>query len=206
MQRRAAQWTVLACLAVGPSSWANEVGTPVAALMLLQSVAQRQALPPEPQAFELDDQSPTHDFGQGPQPYVLIELPPYREPYEVRLWSEPKAKGYQSVDQHTRIVPRIFTLKSDFSVARSYSGSQLRDRNGSPEKTVFMNPKNQDERFILVYGDKNAPPAELQRSEGKTVFVGTGFFMDGSDNRYTLHPFDKGTLHMEARGLTPPAK
>ena len=151
MQRRAAQWTVLACLAVGPSSWADEVGTPVAALMLLQSVAQRQALPPEPQAFELDDQSPTHDFGQGPQPYVLIELPPYREPYEVRLWSEPKAKGYQSVDQHTRIVPRIFTLKSDFSVARSYSGSQLRDRNGSPEKTVFMNPKNQDVSALRNY-------------------------------------------------------
>ncbi|PKO29822.1 MAG: hypothetical protein CVU36_10920 [Betaproteobacteria bacterium HGW-Betaproteobacteria-9] len=180
--------------------------TVAAALMPLQSVAQRQTLPLEPQAFELDDQSPTHDFGQGPQPYVLVELPPYQEPYEVRVWNEPKANGARSADQHTRIVPRIFTLKADFSVARSYSGSQLRDRNGSQEKTVFMNPPNQEERFILVFGDKNAQPAELVRSEGKTVFVGTGFFMDGSDNRYTLHPFDKGTLHMEVRGLKPPAR
>lgn len=205
MQRRAAQWALLACLAVGPSSWADEVVASAAAFMQLQSV-ERQTLPLEPKAFELDDKSPMHDFGQGPQPYVLIELPQYQEPYEVRVWNEPKAKGYQSVDQHTRIVPRIFTLKSDFSVARSYSGSQLRDRNGSQEKTVFMNPKNQDERFILVYGDKNAQPAELVRSEGKTVFVGTGFFLDGTDNRYMIHPLDKGMLHVEARGLKPPAK
>ena len=97
-------------------------------------------------------------------------------------------------------------VSADFALARNYPSTKLRERNGSQELTVFVNPQNRDERFILVYGDMGARATELLRSESKTVFVGTGFFLDGADNRQVIHPFDTGSVQVEVKNLTSPAK
>jgi hypothetical protein len=167
--------------------------------------AQRQALPAEQQGFEVDEKMPTHDFGHGPQPYLLIELPTFQAPYEVRLRNEIQEMEAASSKQFTRLVPHVQTLKSDFAPARNYPSAKLRERNGSQELTVFFNPQNREERFLLVYGDLKASVTELLRSESRTVFVGTGF-LDGADRRQVIHPFGKGRVLVEVRNLTPPAK
>lgn len=190
--------TVLPALAVGPAAADIRLD--------ISPSAPRQTLPAKQQGFDIDEKMPTHDFGHGPQPYLLIELPPFQAPYEVRVRNEIKETEASSLKRLTRLVPHVQTLRSDFALARNYPSTKLRERNGSQELTVFVNPQNQDERFILVYGDLKTHTTELLRSESKMVFVGTGFFMDGADNRQVIHPFDKGSVLVEVKNLTPPAK
>lgn len=165
-----------------------------------------QPLPAEQQAFDINDTLPTHDFGQGSQPFLLIELPPFQAPYEVRLRNEVKDRGEPTPQRFTRLVPHIQTLKSDYSPARSYPSARLRERSGTQEMTVFFNPPNQDERYLVVYGDLKARDTELLRSDSKTVFVGTGFFLDGADHRQVIHAAAQGNVQVIVKPLTPPVK
>jgi hypothetical protein len=201
---RLLSFAILLCMAVQP---ARADGPAAADTRLdISPTAPRQTLPAEQQSFEVDEKMPTHDFGHGRQPYLLIELPPFQAPYEVRLRNEVREMEATSSKQLTRLVPHVQTLRSDFALARNYPSTKLRERNGSQELTVFVNPQNRDERFLLVFGDMKARATELLRSESKTVFVGTGFFLDGADNRQVIHPFEKGSVLVEVKNLTPQAK
>lgn len=201
---RLLSFAMLLCLAVQPALANGQ--TAVDTRLDISPTALRQTLPAKQQGFEVDEKMPTHDFGHGPQPYLLIELPPFQAPYEVRLRNEIREVEAASSKRLTRLVPHVQTLTADFALARNYPSTKLRERNGSQELTVFVNPQNRDERFILVYGDMGARATELLRSESKTVFVGTGFFLDGADNRQVIHPFDTGSVQVEVKNLTSPAK
>lgn len=166
----------------------------------LQALA-KVALPPEKAELKLDETSPVHNFGQGGQPYLLIELPPFVKAYEIHLSNLPQPPKQKSADEFTRLAMRIATLDAEFSPIRTYLHSGMKKRAMGYEKTVFINPANQNERYLLIYGALNLEPERVTVSKTDVVFVGTGFFIGGTDQAITLAAADFGVVVVEAKGL-----
>jgi hypothetical protein len=159
------------------------------------------ALPPEKAELKLDETSPVHNFGQGGQPFLLIELPPFLKAYEVHLSNLPQPPKQRGSAEFTRLAMRIETLDADFSPVRTYLHSGMKKRAMGYEKTVFINPGNQSERYLLIYGALNLEPERVTVSKTDVVFVGTGFFIGGTDQAITLQAADYGVVVVEAKGL-----
>lgn len=159
------------------------------------------ALPPEKAELKLDETSPVHNFGQGGQPYLLIELPPFVKAYEIHLSNLPQPPRQKSGDEFTRLAMRIATLDAEFSPVRTYLHSSMKKRAMGYEKTVFVNPANQNERYLLIYGALNLEPERVTVSKTDVVFVGTGFFIGGTDQAITLAASDFGVVVVETKGL-----
>jgi hypothetical protein len=168
--------------------------------MQLKALA-KVALPPEKAELKLDETSPVHNFGQGEQPFLLIELPLFQKSYEVHLSNLLQPPKQRTSGEFTRIAMRIDTLDANFLPVRSYLHSGMKKRAMSYEKTVFINPGNQNERYLLVYGALNLEPERLTVSKSDVIFVGTGFFIGGIDQQVTLQAADHGVVVVEARGL-----
>lgn len=160
------------------------------------------ALPSEKGELKLDETSPLHDFGQGRQPFLLIELPPFVKAYEIQFSNLPQPPKQKTSDEFTRLAMRIETLDADFSPIRTYLHSGMKKRAMGYEKTVFFNPGNQNERYLLIYGALNLEPERITVSRTDVVFVGTGFFIGGTDQAITLLAANHGVVVVEAKGLT----
>ena len=163
----------------------------------------RLALPLEKAELKLDENSPVHDFGQGRQAFALIELPAYKQAYAVNISTLAQAPGAFSNSDHTRLALRIETLDAEFSPLRVYPHTGMKKRGLGYEKTVFVNPSNQNERYLLVYGALNVEPELVTESRTDVIFVGTGFFIGGIDKPLTLRAASNGVLLVEAKGLLP---
>ena len=163
----------------------------------------RVPLPLEKTELRLDEKSPAHDFGQGAQALLLLELPAYTTTYAVSITSLPLAGGAGKGNELTHIAMRIETLDADFSPLRMYPHTGMKKRGHGYEKTIFINPSNQNERYLLIYGALNVEPAQVTVSRTDVVFVGTGFFIGGIDNAFTLRATSSGVLQVEAKGLQP---
>jgi hypothetical protein len=158
-------------------------------------------LPLEKTELLLNDSSPVHNFGQGGQPFLLIELPPFQKPYEVHLSNLPQRPRQKSNVHLTQLAMRIETLDADFSPVRTYVHSGMKKRAMGYEKTVFINPGNQNERYLLIYGALNLEPEHVTVSKTDVVFVGTGFFIGGTDQAISLQAADHGVVMVETKGL-----
>jgi hypothetical protein len=161
------------------------------------------ALPLEKTELKLDENSPVHDFGQGSQSFVLLELPAYKQTYAVNVTNLPQAPGAINGSEFTHIAMRIETLDAEFSSIRVYQHTGMKKRGTGYEKTVFINPANQNERYLLIYGALNVEPELVTVSRTDVVFVGTGFFIGGIDKPLTLRAASSGVLLVEAKGLLP---
>lgn len=159
------------------------------------------ALSPEKAELKLDETSPVHNFGQGGQPYLLIELPPFVKAYEIHLSNLPQPPKQKSSEEFTRLAMRVATLDAEFSPVRTYLHSGMKKRAMGYEKTVFVNPANQNERYLLIYGALNLEPERVTVSKTDVVFVGTGFFIGGADQAITLAAADFGVVVVETKGL-----
>ena len=159
-------------------------------------------LPLEKTALLLDDSSPVHNFGQGGQPFLLIELPPFQKPYEVHLSNLPQRPKQKSNVQLMQLALRIETLDADFLPVRTYLHSGMKKRAMGYEKSVFINPGNQNERYLLIYGALNLEPERVTVSKTDVVFVGTGFFIGGADQAILLQAADQGVVMVETKGLS----
>lgn len=157
------------------------------------------ALPRDKAELKLDEKSPTYDFGQGLQSYLLLELPAYSEPYSFNIRNLPQAPGWYNKGNHTHVALRIETLDADFQSKRVYKHDGMKKRGLGFEKTVFINPQNQAERYVLVYGTLNLEPETVTVSQRDVMFVGTGFYLGGADNKLTLKAIDNGVIIVEAK-------
>ncbi|MEO8021375.1 hypothetical protein [Polaromonas sp.] len=161
----------------------------------------RLPLPLERTELKLDEKSPAHNFGQGAQAFLLLELPAYTKTYAVTISNVPQARSSFSRSELTQLAMRIETLDADFLPVRVYPHTGMKKRGNGYDKTVFINPSNQNERYLLVYGALNAEPETLTLSRTDVVFVGTGFFIGGIDNALTVRAASSGLLVVEAKGL-----
>ncbi|RYG07071.1 MAG: hypothetical protein EON92_19040 [Burkholderiales bacterium] len=160
-------------------------------------------MPLERTEVKLDETSPVHNFGHGAQAFLLLELPAYTKTYAVSISNVPQAPNVLSRSELTHLAMRIETLDADFVPVRVYPHTGMKKRGNGYDKTVFINPSNQHERYLLVYGALNAEPERLTLSRTDVVFVGTGFFIGGIDNALTLKAAGNGLLVVEAKGLQP---
>ncbi len=160
-------------------------------------------LPLEKTELRLDEKSPAHDFGQGTQAFLLLELPVYRKTYSVNISSLPWAPTPRNRSELSHVAMRIETLDADFSPLRVYPHTGMKRRGHGYEKTVFINPSNQNERYLLIYGALNVAPEKVTVSRTDIVFVGTGYYIGGADQAITLKAASSGALLVEAKGLQP---
>ena len=180
---------------------------PSAAACCAQLAAQAKwPLALEKTEVKLGEQSPMHDFGDGAQPYLLIALPELVKPYSFTVSDLLQAPRAFSGDPFTRLALHIQTLDANYQPKRTYSYSGMKKRGSAYEKTIFMNPQNNDEKYVLVRGVPSAAPEEVVISRLDMVFVGTGFFMGGTDHKLVLHSVAKGAVLVEPKGLEPVAK
>lgn len=164
------------------------------------------ALPLEKAELKLDEKSPVHNFGQGRQAFLLMELPAYKQTYAVNITNLPQAPGAFNTSEYTQLAMRIETLDAEFLPVRVYQHTGMKKRGMGYEKTVFINPPNQNERYVLVYGALNVEPELVTVSSADVIFVGTGFFIGGIDKQLTLQAAGNGVLMVEAKGLLPENK
>ncbi len=155
---------------------------------------------------KLGEQSPTHDFGNGVQPYLLIALPDFVKAYSFTVSDLPQAPRVFGGGPHTRLALHIQTLDANYQPKRAYNYSAMKKRGFAYEKTIFMNPQNQDEKYVLVRGVPSSAPEDVVISRQDVVFVGTGFFMGGTDQKLSIHPSTTGAVVVEPKGLEPVAK
>jgi hypothetical protein len=163
------------------------------------STLTKTVLPKEKTEFNLNEKSLVHDFGQGPQPYLLIELPSFTKTYSIGIADLPQLPGLFNKTSYTQLALQIQTLDAEFIVKRDYSYSGMKKRGLGYEKTVFINPTNSSEKYILVRGVLNVSPQDVTVSKTDIVFVGTGYFIGGADTKLTLLPIGMGVLVVDVK-------
>lgn len=167
----------------------------------LIGASQKLALPVKRKEISIDEASLAFDFGDGAQPFVLIELARFTKPYSINIADLPQRSGNSASQNYTQLALHVQTLDESFSPKRSYAYTSMKKRGLGYEKTVFINSQNAEERYLLVRGVMNVPPSEMTISSQDIVFVGTGFFLGGQDKKLYLQSASKGVVAVEVSGL-----
>lgn len=181
----------------------------------------KTALPLEAIEHKLDEKSPTYDFGTGTQTYLLLELPAYTKPYHINIADMPQAPGIFNRENFSQIPLIIETLDSNYISMRMYKHGSMKKRGMGYDKTIFINPSNSSEKYILIYGDTKASNETSTISEknfdiGSTVavnllviiasggrYIPNGAMMQGGDDRkISIVASDKGVLSIQVKGLS----
>lgn len=180
-------------------------------------------LPIDKFEFKLDESTPVWDFGNGPQAYLLLELPAYSKPYHFSLSNNPQAPGFFNKENFSQIAMRIETFDSNYVSKRLYKNENLSKRGLGFEKTVFINPNNDLEKYVLIYGDLKAPPETKTISEKAMTATSAGISIglsvlviaatggryipqfqdigDGVDRKIEIKSNDKGVIVVNPKGL-----
>jgi len=127
-------------------------------------------------------------------PALLLALPPFESPYAIRL-SAPTKKG-------TYVQPRVDMLDAQYATARSFGADRVKRRAQEVSLEVFMDPPNATERFLLLYPDPEhlAEKSQQTTSQTNATFVGTGFWISGSDKTTVLESTTEGKLTVQLIG------
>jgi hypothetical protein len=170
------------------------------------STATFAPLPLKPMTVVLDKTSQAFDFGGNKAFFVLYELPQYTKPYSVFLTSQ--AAGTQA--DIAIFVPRIAVYDAQFKVTRYFDERSLRNRGNNLERTVFINPSNQNERYLAIYGSDLSASVERAYSMVTVQTVVSGPFVfniyGGQDGKSVLRSSPVGKLQLEVQGLASEAK
>jgi hypothetical protein len=207
--RAVAAWVLVVHASVGAQSITPERTPANASMTTTQAItlscckelkdAARTALPNEKSEFKLNDKSPVHDFGQGVQPYLLIELPEFTTTYSVGIVDLPQNPGVFNANNYSQLALQIQTLDANFAPKREYTYTNMKKRGLGYEKTVFINPQNHSEKYVLVRGILNISPQEVTISKTDMMFVGTGYFIGGTDAKLTVQPTSMGVVMIDVK-------
>lgn len=162
----------------------------------------RKPLPLKPADISLDEQAEVFDIG-GQKSYVAVfELPSFQRPYSVTLSSNPDGPPLD-----IRIfVPRVTVLDDQFKVTRSFTEDGLRSRGRSLERTVFFNPGNSRDRYLLIHSGllRAAYQRDVQLLTNQTISAGavTMNWADGQDAKGMVRPSPVGKVELTVDGLS----
>ena len=161
--------------------------------------AKVRSLPMQDTDLELSVASQAFNFEDGKAFFEVFQLPPYVTPYSILIGS--RAAG--TTQDRSVMAPRITLLDGNFQPTRHFDERTLRQRGGVLERTVFINPDDHAERYLVLYG------SPIESSHDNTIgvvgvtpiFVGPGMFImpTGSEIKSSLHysPTGKYFLHIE---------
>jgi len=166
--------------------------------------AKRVALPLAPVQVEIDAHAQAHDFGGNKAFFVMYELPPYTQPYSIKLTSRPK--GF--ADDVAILVPRIAIFDAKFQPTRYFDEKTLRNRGNDLERTVFINPTDAGERYLAIHGSNLSASIERAYSMVTVTPIMAGPVMfnmyGGQDGKSVLRSAPTGTVQLEVQGLAKP--
>lgn len=132
---------------------------------------------------------------------VLLKLPAFANTYGITLTS--KTQGTQS--EQMVFAPRVKMMNARFEVTRSFDESDLRTRGGNPERTVYVNPPNADERYMLIHGSglKSSYTKQVPIHTVQTISTGYGvmYWSGGADIKATIQSVPFGEIEVETDGL-----
>lgn len=118
---------------------------------------------------------------------ALLQLPDFTEPYAVHV-----AAPVSDTVVHLRLV----LLDATFEAGREIPSAQFKRRGGEVSADVFVNSENSKERYLLVLVDA----ARIGESDSRVTmrsnvaFVGTGYWISGSDDTQIVNVVDSGTV------------
>jgi hypothetical protein len=164
--------------------------------------AQRNPLPLTPATVDIGSQSQAHDFGGNKAFFVLYELPPYSQPYAIKVTSRPKG----TLQDVAILVPRVAMYDARFQLTRYFDDKTLRNRGNDLERTVFINPADAGERYIAIHASNLSASIERAYSMVTVTPVMAGPVMfnlyGGQDGKSVLRSAPTGSLQIEVQGLT----
>jgi len=159
-------------------------------------------LPREKTTIALDKTSPAFEFDGKKAFFRLYELPEFTQPYSVTVTSMPSG----IVSDLAVLLPRLSFYDADFSPTRHFDDKTLRNRGNSVERTVFINSRNADEKYVAIYGSDISTAVEKTYSMMTVTPVAVGAVMinyhTGEDGRSTLRSSPVGILEIEVKGLS----
>jgi hypothetical protein len=190
-------FAVLACCAAGAAMAAKKKEGPrecVANIAELTVVSLEQQVKKKKGKFVLGKKSECLVMPDaGNLPAVLVELPQFTQPYAVNI---------RSLLGGTVLAPRVDMLDVNKTQRRSFGLADLKSRGDSLSVDIFINDDNADERYLVLYPDPSAfGHGESRSSMGmQTSYVGTGYWISGTDTKRVVTYVDAGTLIVALKG------
>jgi hypothetical protein len=126
-------------------------------------------------------------------PAVIVELPAFTQSYSVNV---------RSMLGGTVLAPRVDVLDAQKAPRRSLGLQDVRRRGDSLELDVFVTRNGGDDRYLVLYADPSAlGQGESRSSMGmQTAYIGTGYWMSGTDTKVQVNYVDEGTLMVTLKG------
>jgi hypothetical protein len=124
---------------------------------------------------------------------VIVELPAFTQSYSVNV---------RSMLGGTVLAPRVDVLDVQKAPRRSLGLQDVRRRGDSLELDVFVTKNDGDDRYLVLYADPSAlGQGESRSSMGmQTAYIGTGYWMSGTDTKVQVNYVDEGTLMVTLKG------
>ena len=163
--------------------------------------ARRQVLPLEKSTLTIDHTQQAFDFGTGKTFFVLYELPVFERTYSVSINSVP---GGPLTDM-ALFVPVVALYDAAFVRTRFFDEKTLRNRGNTLERTIFINPRDAGDKYLLVSGSSLSSSIETSYSTVTYTPVVAGPLMfnmaGGQDGKTQLRTSPTGQLEIEVGGL-----
>lgn len=169
--------------------------------------AKRQPLPRDATTINFNEQSQATRFHGRKAFFAIFELPHFEREYSINITSHAEGmKGGRMASEVTILVPRVALYDAYFKETRLFSDESLRNRGSNLERTVFINPSNRNERYLVIYGSDLTASIERSVSEVNTIniSIAPGIYAPihtGHDGKMTIRSSPTGAVTLEARGL-----
>lgn len=152
---------------------------------------------PRKSRVEIDKTRQAFTFDGGKSFFVLYQLPQFSQTYSIVLRSQPGGM----MSNASIFLPRVMLLDESFRQTRHFAETGLRSRGDVFERTVFINPANNSERYIAIYGADLAAPLNRVLSVVTTTSSQIFSWSSGADVQATLHPSSVGAFDIETFDL-----
>jgi hypothetical protein len=149
-----------------------------------------QPLPAKPQVFEINDTLPVTKVDQNNGYALKFVLPAFQTPYSIVL------QGFSNVQTSDgnilMFAPVVYLLDEQHQITRQFSAKDLVRRGAfNLERTIFMNPKNAQERYLVISGDLDGESFDRKvasSNQGAVYVAGAGSisWATGSESKNTI--------------------
>lgn len=160
----------------------------------------------KPMTYAMDGTRPVFRVGEGKSYVLAFELPRFDRPYSITVSSLTQG----AITDSWLFVPRVTLMDERSVVTRTFPEDSLRTRGRAVERTVFINPSNAAERYLLVHAAplSSAYVRDVQMVVTQTYSSGPmiAHWTSGADVKATTRSAPIGEVEVSVEGLTPPAR
>lgn len=160
----------------------------------------------KPMTYVMDGTRPVFRVGEGKSYVLAFELPRYDKPYSITVSSLTQG----AITDSWLFVPRVTLMDERSAVTRTFPEDSLRTRGRAVERTVFINPSNAAERYLLVHAAPltSAYVRDVQMVVTQTYSSGPMItqWTSGADVKATTRSAPIGEVEVSIEGLAPPAR